>query len=131
VTSTSPQRVEARDAGEYPPQHEADPAALTERAHAETAEAGDAVHEVALVGRLERLGPAARDDPGGDALGVRGLDGVERALAKPAVDPQARARTDLDVDVRGSLLHGKSQQSVQLQHEGASVPCIGASGGRL
>ena len=50
-----------------------------------------------------------------------GLDGVERRFAQPAVDPQARARAHLHVDVRGAVFHGEAQQSVQVQHD-ASEP---------
>ena len=47
------QRFEARDAGQHTTQHEPHPTALAERAHAESAESGDAVHEVGLVRGLE------------------------------------------------------------------------------
>ncbi len=117
--------------GQHPPQHQAHPTALAEGAHPEAPEAGDAVHEVALAGGPERLGPAARDDPRGQALGVAGLDGVERALAQTAVDPEPGARPDLHVDVGRPLFHGETQQSVQVQHVGASKRCIGAGRGRL
>ncbi len=140
VTSTSPccscasvghrvgetERVEAGDARQHPTQHEADPPALAERAHPEPAETGDPVHEVALVGGLERLDAGTGDHPGGEPFGVGGLDGVERTFAEAAVDPQARARADLHVDVRRALFHGETQQSVQVQHD-ASAPGIGGS----
>ena len=71
------------------------------------------------------LGPAARDHRGGEPLGVGRLDGVERAFAQPAVDAQARARADLQVDVRRPLFDGETQQSVQVQHD-ASEPAVSA-----
>ena len=37
------------------------------------------------------------------------FDGIERCLAEPAVDSQARPRTDLEVHVRGALLDGETQ----------------------
>ena len=69
----------------------------------------------------ERLGAAAGDDRGRDPLGVGRLDGVERGFAQAPVDPQARARAHLDVDVGRAVFHGEAQQSVQVQHD-ASEP---------
>ena len=110
------QRVEAGDAGEHPTQHESDPAALAERAHAEPAEAGDAVHEVGLVGGGE-LGPVRRrHDRERARLGLGRFDGVERRLAELAVDAQARPRANLDVHVRSALLDGEAQQAIEVQH---------------
>ena len=52
----------------------------------------------------------------GALLGLGRFDGVERCLAEPAVDAQARPRAHLDVHVRGALLDGEPQQSIQVQH---------------
>ena len=110
------QCVEAGDAGEDPPQHEADPAALAERARAKPAEAGDVVHEVCLVGGGERGPVRRRHDRECARLGVRRFDGVEGRLAQLAVDAQARPRANLDVHVGSTLFHSEAQQAVEVQH---------------
>jgi hypothetical protein len=124
------QRVEARDAGQHPAEDQADPAPLAERAHPEPPETGDAVHEVALVRLGERLGSAAWDHRGRDALGVFGLDGVERRFAEPPVDPEPGPRAHFHVHVGCAVFHGEAQQFVQVQHD-ASARCIGGSPGCL
>ena len=65
---------------------------------------------------LNSSAQARRHHRGQRALGVGGLDGVERRLAEPSVDPQARARADLHVHVGCSLLHGEAQQAIEVEH---------------
>ena len=55
-------------------------------------------------------------DREGARLGLGRFDGVERCFAESAVDAQARPRAHLDVHIRGALLDGKSQQSIEVQH---------------
>ena len=110
------QRLEAGNAREHPPQNQADEATLAEGVHPEPAEPGDAVREVGLVRGPERGGSGRGHDPGGEAVGVGRLDGVERRLAQAAVDAQPWPRADLDVDVGCAVLDGEPQQLVEIQH---------------
>ena len=128
------QRFEAGDAGQHAAQHETHPPALAERAHPEAPEPGDAVHEVGLVRGLgTRRARASGMIATAHTLGLGGFDGVERRLAQPAVDAQARPRAHLDVHVGSALLDGEAQQSIEVQHLTAVSTsrrgcCSGASG---
>ena len=110
------QRVEAGDAGQHATEHESHPTALAERADAEAAEPGDAVHEVGLVRAAELDGARLGHDRERAPLDLGRLDGVEGRLAEHAVDAQARARSHLDVRVRSALLDGEPQQAIEIQH---------------
>ena len=63
----------------------------------------------------------------GARFGLGRFDRVERRLAEPAVDAQARPRTDLDVHVRGALLDGEAQQSIEVQHADRGIDRVGAA----
>ena len=117
-----PERVEARRAGDDATQHEADEAALAERADAEAAEAGHAVHEVGLVLVAKLLGAARRHHRERDALGVGRFDHLERRLLQPAVDTQVGPRTGLEVHVGGSLLHCVTKELIEIEHRGGRLP---------
>ena len=101
-------RFETWDAGQHPAQHEAHPTALAERAHAEAAESRDAVHEVGLVRGLELTRTRVGHDRQGAHFDLGRFDRVEGCLAEPAVNSQARPRTNLHVHVRGALLDGET-----------------------
>ena len=111
-----PERVDRRDAGHDAPQHEADDAALAERADPEPAEALHRVHGVDLVLVAQRTVGATERAARAASLGVGRLDHVERRLDERAVDPQVGPGADLQVDVGRALLDGEPQQPIEIQH---------------
>ena len=70
---------------------------------AEAAEAGDAVGQVGLAGRLELGGLDRRQQLGGERLDLVGAERLERGALELAVAAQARRRADLHEQVRAAL----------------------------
>ena len=95
--------------------------------HAESTEAGDAVHEVGLVQLPERVLTVTGNDRGCDALGVGRFDRVERRLAQPTVHPKARARAHLHVHVGRALLHRVCQQLIEFHGDPPEPVSTGGS----
>ena len=110
------ERVDRRDTRHDAAQHEADAAALAERADAEPAGAG-IVHGI----DFDALGQPPRgftEHQPSCLLGVARLERVELALDQHTVDPQVRAGVGLQVQVGGTLLDREAEQSIEIQHRG-------------
>ncbi len=111
-----PERLERRCARKHPAKDQADRPALAEHVDAEATEARDAVGEVGLVAGFELVGPVLGHDRKGHPLGVcRGHEG-ERSRRQMTVDTDVWGRTDLDVEVGAALLHGETEQLVEIEH---------------
>jgi hypothetical protein len=105
-----------------PAQHHPDRAALAEGVDPEPAHPGQRVGEVGLVGLLELLVQIGTDQVPEQLLGhVRGEVGPVQD-DQPAVDPHARRRPDLQVQVRPLAATSASGQVIMLVTAGSPSP---------